>query len=254
MRDMASECCLSVTKYFLFLFNLIFFLLGLSVLGLGLSIIFSESSLLIPDPPYLSKFLYTLLLFISGSVTMLLGFFGSLGALKEIRCMLAVYFIMLTVLLAAQIIGTVLFFTQRSAFENSLESHVTKIIQSFGKNDSSLQHFQKSLEFVQRKAQCCGWNGKNDWDEPPCSCLYINATVNATFQSSDICPCPLSSNYTCEVYEQNCSKIIKDWLDGNIMIILGVVLALALVEICGTILSMCLYNWFSVDYSMTFYY
>ncbi|MCJ8738561.1 hypothetical protein PDJAM_G00037120 [Pangasius djambal] len=248
---MASECCLSVTKYFLFLFNLICFLLGLSLLGMGLWIIFSESSFLIPDPPYLSKSLFTVLLFISGSVTMLLGFFGSLGALKEIRCMLAVYFILLTVLLAAQIIGTVLFFTQRSAFENSLEGHVIDIIKSFGKNDSSLQYFQTSLEFVQREAQCCGWNGKNDWDNPPCSCLYINTTVNALFQSSNICPCPLPSNYTCEVYEQNCSKIIKDWLDGHLMIIFGVVLALALVEICGTILSMCLYNWVSVDYSMS---
>ncbi|KAK3559667.1 hypothetical protein QTP86_013620 [Hemibagrus guttatus] len=104
---------------------------------------------------YLPLSLFSYLLVISGSVTLLLGFFGSIGALKEVKCMLATYFILLTVLLAAQIIGTVLLFTQRSV---------------------------------------------------------------------------------------NCKQMIKNWLDAHIMIILGVVLALAVAEICGTILSMFLYN------------
>lgn len=43
----------------------------------------------VPAPRYLSLALFSYLLIISGSVTILLGFFGSLGALKEIKCMLA---------------------------------------------------------------------------------------------------------------------------------------------------------------------
>ncbi|KAG7325087.1 hypothetical protein KOW79_011403 [Hemibagrus wyckioides] len=244
---MASECCLSVTKYFLFLFNLIFFLLGLSILGFGLWIIFAETSFLIPPLRYLSLSLFSYLLVISGSVTLLLGFFGSLGALKEVKCMLAIYFILLTVLLAAQIIGTVLLFTQRTAFENSLHEHVTGLIKSFGKNNTNLKHFQEPLELLQTQAHCCGWNGETDWELVPCSCFYKNSTNNATDHISSPCPCPLLSNSTCWVYEQNCKHVIKNWLDAHLMIILGVVLALAVAEICGTILSMCLYNWVSVD-------
>ncbi|XP_060714405.1 leukocyte antigen CD37 [Tachysurus vachellii] len=243
---MASELCLSLTKYFLFLFNLIFFLLGLSLLGLGFWIIFSESSFLIPAPGYLSLSLFSYLLVISGSVTLVLGFFGSLGALKEAKCMLATYFILLNVLLAAQIIGTVLLFTQRSVFESKLEGHVLGLIDSFEKNDSSLQPFKESLEFLQSHAHCCGWNGKDDWIVPPCSCYYQNSTVNVTAESLNSC-CELFSNYTCVVYEQNCKHMIKVWLDTHIMIIFGVVIALAVVEICGTILSMYLYNWASMD-------
>ncbi|XP_060794975.1 leukocyte antigen CD37 [Neoarius graeffei] len=245
---MASEFCLSITKYFLFLFNLIFFLLGLSILGLGVWIACSET---IPTPRYLSLSLLSYLLVISGSVTVLLGFFGSLGALKEVKCMLAIYFILLTVLLAAQIIGTVLLFTQKSALVSSVEKHVLDIIKSFEKNDSSLQHFHTSLEFVQREAQCCGWNGKDDWDNIPSSCYYKNATVNGTVQISNFCLHTISNN-TCGVYEQNCGEIIKNWINEHLMIILGVVLALAVVEICGTILSMCLYSQASMDYSMPF--
>ncbi|XP_026996152.2 leukocyte antigen CD37 [Tachysurus fulvidraco] len=244
---MASELCLSLTKYFLFLFNLIFFLLGLSLLGLGLWIKFSETSFLIPAIGYLPLSLFSYLLFISGSVTLLLGFFGSLGALKEAKCMLATYFILLNLLLAAQIIGTVLLFTQRGVFESTLQLHVVDFMQSFNKNDSSRQPFKDSLDFIQRKAHCCGWTGKDDWNVLPCTCYYINATVNVTYENVNSCPCEPFSNYTCLVYEQTCKHIFKDWLDTHIMIIFGVVLALAVVEICGTILSMYLYNWASMD-------
>lgn len=44
----------------------------------------------VPAPGYLSLSLFSYPLVISGSVTLLLGFFGSVGALKEAKCMLAI--------------------------------------------------------------------------------------------------------------------------------------------------------------------
>ncbi|XP_062859821.1 leukocyte antigen CD37 isoform X2 [Trichomycterus rosablanca] len=248
---MASECCISITKYFLFLFNLIFFFLGSALLSLGLWIIFSESIFLIPAPRFLSLSLFSYLLIISGAVTMFLGFFGSLGALKEFKCMLGVYFLLLTLILAAQIIGGVLLYTQRSTFQGSLEHHVVELIKSVGKNDSSLQDFKQTLEFLQHEAECCGWKGISDWEIAPCSCYYSeNITANATAQSSEICTCPNIDE--CKAYQQGCQGIIKKWLDEHILIILAVLAAIAVVEICGLILSMCLYRRVAEDYSTAF--
>ncbi|KAF4085069.1 hypothetical protein AMELA_G00113200 [Ameiurus melas] len=246
---MASELCISVTKYFLFVFNLIFFFLGIAVLGFG---VWTMS-----EPPFLSQIisahrflslsLFSYLLVIGGSLTLLLGFFGSLGALKEVKCMLATYFILLTVLLAAQIIGTVLIFTQKSAFKTSLDAHVRSMIDS--RNSTTLD-FKNPIDVLQYEAKCCGWKDKNDWPVIPCSC-YPNATDCATNQSTSIC-CTSVSNYTYTVYEKNCKDVLIDWLNSHLMSILGVVLAVAVVEICGTILSMCLYNQASLNYSMNF--
>ncbi|XP_053496484.1 leukocyte antigen CD37 isoform X2 [Ictalurus furcatus] len=253
---MASELCISVTKYFLFVFNLIFFLLGMVVLGLGVWIICSETtfhSRLISAHPYLSLSLFPYLLVISGSVTLLLGFFGSLGALKEVKCMLATYFILLTVLLAAQIIGTVLIFTQKKAFQTSLEKYVTDMIKSFEMNNSTTLDLKKDLDVLQIEAQCCGWTGQKDFHEVPCSCYMTNGTANPTNQSSSVC-CKSISNYTCVVYEKNCRETLEGWLNKHLMSVLGVVLAVAVVEICGTILSMCLYNQATLDYSVPMYF
>ncbi|KAF5906353.1 leukocyte antigen CD37-like, partial [Clarias magur] len=198
----------------------------------------------VPDIPYLPLSLFSYLLVISGSVTMFLGFFGSFGALKEVKCMLAIYFILLTVLLAAHIIGTVLLFTQRSAFENSLDNRVKGVIKSFGKNDSSPQHILQSLQFLQSEAHCCGWISPEDWGRTfLCSkhgesCFYRNstvnttviATVNATTGSSDTCFCKDNYPTYCTVYKENCKGIVKKWLDEHLTIILSVVLAVAVVE------------------------
>lgn len=252
---MASECCLSFTKYFLFLFNLIFFLLGSLLLSLGLWIKFSETSILVQESlSYISISLFSYLLIVSGSVTMALGFLGCLGSLKTFKCLLTIYFILLTVLLAAQIVGAVLFYTQKTELVGSLK----EIIKSFEKNDSSLQGFKQTLELIQKEAKCCGWDGKTDWEGSiPCSCLY-NATVNVTCETqapkchtfvSDVF---ILNHTSCRIYEKGCSSHIKKWLEENLLLILVVILAISLVEICGMILSMFLYKQGSVDYNIVF--
>ncbi|XDV44367.1 hypothetical protein PO909_012660 [Leuciscus waleckii] len=250
---MASEFCLSLTKYFLFLFNLVFFLLGSLLLSLGLWVKFTGASIFIPSP-YMSTSLFSYLLIISGSVTIGLGFIGCLGSLKTVRCLLAIYFILLTVLLAAQIVGGVLFYTQKAEMLGSLGVHTLKLIESFGRNESNLQDFKDNLQ-VEKK--CCGWMGKGDWGTViPCSCFDTgNATVNSTYsEPSQLChPCLPEvsiSNHTCRIYKQGCKNHITKWLDENLLLILGVILAISLVEICGMFLSMSLYKQDSVDYNI----
>lgn len=46
-------------------------------------------SFAVPSPPYISISLFSYLLIVSGSVTMSLGFFGCLGSLKTVKCLLA---------------------------------------------------------------------------------------------------------------------------------------------------------------------
>ncbi|MBN3300534.1 CD82 protein, partial [Amia calva] len=116
---MGSKACENVTKYFLFLFNLFFFVLGMMLLCLGLWIVFDNSSFIsIFTPPPLALSLLSYVLAGGGMVTMAIGFFGCLGAVKEVRCMLGMYFLLLSLLLASQIIGGVLLYTQRNKVLN----------------------------------------------------------------------------------------------------------------------------------------
>ncbi|KAG7231112.1 hypothetical protein INR49_027152, partial [Caranx melampygus] len=66
--------CITVTKYFLFLFNLLFFIFGALIMGFGLWVLFDNQS-----------FIAVLRV---GSLSMAMGFFGCIGAIYEIRCLL----------------------------------------------------------------------------------------------------------------------------------------------------------------------
>ncbi|XP_019344405.1 leukocyte antigen CD37 isoform X2 [Alligator mississippiensis] len=87
--DMATKGCLSVTKYFLFIFNIIFFLLGSLLFGFGLWILFDGSSFAaaLGTSIYGLK-VWSYILSGVGIITMFIGFLGCLGSLKEIKCML----------------------------------------------------------------------------------------------------------------------------------------------------------------------
>ncbi|KAJ8364990.1 hypothetical protein SKAU_G00138210, partial [Synaphobranchus kaupii] len=225
---MVSHGCLSLIKYFLFLFNLLFFSLGTLLLSLGLWIVFDEISFFMPAPSSLSLSVLSYFLAIGGTVTMAVGFFGCLGTLKEVKCMLGMYFFLLTILLAIQTVGGVLFFTQKAAFEDKLGEHVLEIITSFRSNNSRLNHFEKTLEYIQKEVNCCGWNGPKDWREDmvPCSCYQpanktvfdqINQGMNNN-GSQMACPCQSLSfpqNYTCNIYKQGCKEGIKEWFEQN---------------------------------------
>ncbi|XP_031416917.1 leukocyte antigen CD37 [Clupea harengus] len=247
---MVSECCLSVTKYFVFLFNLIFFFLGSLMLSLGVWITCAESSFFMDPPTFMSMSLLSYFLLIGGIITMTLGFLGCLGAIQDAKCLLGLYFILLTILLAAQSVGMVFFITQRSLFESSLTIHISTAIDLYGRNESHLLHFEKTLDYIQQEGGCCGWEYPSDWERAPCSCYYYNSTsqpLNST--TSPTCECegesPPLDTTKCAMYQQGCKRQLESWMDDHMLIIMVVLFALIGVEICGMILSMYLYKSYS---------
>ncbi|KAM7134239.1 LOW QUALITY PROTEIN: leukocyte antigen CD37 [Macrochelys suwanniensis] len=153
-----SQGCLSVIKYFLFLFNLLFFVLGGIILSFGLWILIDQQSfsavLVILPVPLPGSSLYALkvwsyVLSGVGIVTMLLGFIlGCLGALKEIKCMLGFYFGFLFLLFAAQITIGVLLYTQRVTLSGKAGVFVTDVIWTYPLAGPPSEKYQ-SWDFIQ---------------------------------------------------------------------------------------------------------
>uniref|UniRef100_A0A671PUW8 CD37 molecule n=1 Tax=Sinocyclocheilus anshuiensis TaxID=1608454 RepID=A0A671PUW8_9TELE len=151
---------------------------------------------MLPSPPYISISLFSYFLIISGSVTMSLGFLGCLGSLKTVKCLLATYFILLTVLLAAQIVVPPSLLTLTGTLRKDWEESIP----------------------------CSCYNIGN---------ATVNATYE--IQDPNKCntcfPDDILSNHTCGVYKQGCSENIKEWLDENLLMILVVILAISVVEV-----------------------
>ncbi|KAG8140414.1 hypothetical protein E2320_003100 [Naja naja] len=107
-----SRGCLLCVKVKMFLFNLIFWLGGCGVLGVGIWLAatqgrFATLSFSFPSLSAAGLFMAT------GAIIMVVGFLGCLGAATEHRCLLLTFFTVLSILFLLELVGLLVFFTCR---------------------------------------------------------------------------------------------------------------------------------------------
>ncbi|XP_044291846.1 CD82 antigen [Varanus komodoensis] len=245
--------CLKVTKYFLFLFNLLFFILGAVILGFGIWILVDKSSFIsVLQTSSSSLTVGAYILIGVGAVTMLMGFLGCVGAVNEIRCLLGLYFTCLLLILIAQIAAGLLIYFQRNALKAEMSGIVGELIQNYNPYDDHNRTLETAWDYVQTQLLCCGWTGPETWRNNtvlqernqtayPCSCS--NNTVDSLSEVG-FCTLVSVSNTTSvddwPVRKQGCMKGVQNWLQENLGIILGVCTGVAVIELLGMVLSICL--------------
>lgn len=198
------------------------------------------------------------ILAISGVLTMGLALLGCVGALKELRCLLGLYFGMLLLLFATQITVGILISTQRVRLERRVKELVLSTIQNYG-SDPEETAAEESWDYAQFQLRCCGWHSPQDWfqvlilrgneseaDRVPCSCYNSSATNDSAIfdkiyfpqpgrlgprarprHSTDLCSVPANSH----IYHEGCAKSLQTWLHNNLISIVGICLGVGLLEV-----------------------
>ncbi|XP_035184034.1 CD82 antigen [Oxyura jamaicensis] len=253
--------CLKVTKYFLFLFNLLFLILGAVILGFGIWILADKTSfiaVLQTSSPSLKSGAYILIGV--GALTMLMGFLGCLGAVNEIRCLLALYFTCLMVILITQVAAGLVIYFQKEMLKDELSKIVEQLIVDYDPSNGD-KNLQDAWDYVQNQISCCGWNGAKDWENNkilknesmllyPCSCSAEDAKPENTGFCNLDGQLNSTAPYVWPVHEQGCMDGVQKWLKDNLGIILGVCTGVAVIELLGMILSISLCkNIHSEDYT-----
>ncbi|XP_032082302.1 CD82 antigen isoform X2 [Thamnophis elegans] len=197
---MASGC-LKVTKYFLFLFNLLFFfILGAVILGFGIWILVDKTSFIsVLQTSSSTTKVGAYILTGVGALTMLMGFLGCVGAVNEIRCLLGLYFTCLLLILIAQIAAGLLIYFQRNALKAEMSGIVSELVQNYNPYDETNRTLENAWDYVQLQLHCCGWTGPETWKKQhtssgkkqtffPCSCFNdsLNVPSEVGFCSLDI--------------------------------------------------------------------
>ncbi|KAM4733726.1 CD82 molecule b [Anableps anableps] len=237
--------CTTVTKYFLFLFNLLFFVFGALIMGFGLWVLFDKESFIavLQESSDTVKVASYILIGV-GSLSMAMGFFGCIGAIYEIRCLLGLYFTCLLLIFIAQVTAAVLIYIQRDPLKHEMSIIIKGMIVNYTGQNKTTEH---AWDFIQRTIKCCGWTGPGNWSE---NALIKNSTQNLyscscrndTLPGTDVKEFGLCENLSPQlpVYETGCITSVEKWLLDNCGIILGICVGVAIVELLGMILSMCL--------------
>uniref|UniRef100_A0A8C0AD49 Leukocyte antigen CD37 n=1 Tax=Bos mutus grunniens TaxID=30521 RepID=A0A8C0AD49_BOSMU len=296
----AHDGCLSLVKYLLFVFNLFFFVLGSLIFCFGIWILIDKTSfvsfvglsfmplqiwsqvlgslifcfgiwILIDKTSFVSFVglsfmplqIWSKVLAISGILTMGLALLGCVGALKEFRCLLGLYFGTLLLLFATQITLGILISTQRVQLKKKVKDVVQKTIQNY-RTHLEETAAEESWDYVQFQLRCCGWESPQDWfhipsmrrnesegDRVPCSCYNSSATNDSTVfdkispqfsrlgslarprHNVEVCSVPANSY----IYQQGCERNLSNWLTNNLISIVGICLGVGLLELSFMTLS-----------------
>ncbi|ELK18544.1 Leukocyte antigen CD37 [Pteropus alecto] len=264
----AQDSCLSLIKYFLFVFNLFFFVLGSLIFCFGIWILMDKTSFVsFVGLSFMPLQIWSKALAVSGILTMGLALLGCVGALKELRCLLGLYFGILLLLFVTQITLGILISTQRIRLERRVKDIVQETIQNYRANPEQTAA-EESWDYVQFQLRCCGWNSPEDWVRVPslssnesetyrvpCSCYNSSATNDSSIfdkislpqfsrlgpvarprHNTDICAVPASS-YT---YREGCARNLQNWLHNNFISIVGICLGVGLLEVSVAGLSLLL--------------
>ncbi|XP_014479247.1 PREDICTED: tetraspanin-5 isoform X3 [Dinoponera quadriceps] len=253
-RDTSEvSCCL---KYVIFGFNVMFWWLGLGIMGVGVwawteKDTFNNLSRLTNialDPAFI--------LILVGAVTFIIGFTGCVGALRENTCLLAAYAIFLALLLLIEMTAGVLGFI----FKDWIKSQATGGFQAFIIHYREDPDQQNLIDWIQEDwLQCCGVEGPKDWDRNN----YFNCS-SSDIGSREACGVPFSCckrkhnssylfqeiiknkqcgydvrkpSYNFEVakviYEKGCIQAGEEWMERNLLAIASGAVGTAFAQILG---------------------
>ena len=218
----------SCLKSALFIYNLVFWLLGIGVVGVGLYLFLEQNEF-----SGITRFLFLLpgILVLSSGLSMLcLGLLAICGLLKQSRLMLTAFslatLVITCVLLAAAGFGLSIMIVEESGVNTTATASLPLYI--------NCSNTRQSWDLFQKEFECCGLVGPEDWSQLSSSLGYVPSSCcrDKGFEN-----CGLVQSPSVQVFERGCLSLLTSYEHRQLAIASTVCLLTAMYTFMGTLLS-----------------
>ncbi|KAF0032311.1 hypothetical protein F2P81_014601 [Scophthalmus maximus] len=231
----ANMGCFGFLKVMMFIFNGVIFLAGGAILAVGIWVKVDSGSILgflgkIENaPPELRQVLNVGYLLIAlGVLLVVIGFLGCCGAVRESKCMLMLFFIIVLLVFIAEVAGAVVILVFRPLADELFQKLGTAAVQNikadYGANPDITGLWNTTMDTL----KCCGFYNSSDFVGSP---YYRNHDMRFPPQC-----CP-GSSYSCNQSEADnattitgCFPKILHLIDSNTVVIVAVALGIGVLE------------------------
>merc|ERR1712018_483333 len=181
---MAVDCCSKFAKFFLFTFNALIWIVGGTLLGVGIWMCVSRDAAELPrvattdtSDALIRGAAVTLI--IVGVVVFVVAFLGCCGACKESTGMLLTYAVIITILFVIQVVAGICGVVFKDKILDILGTSMNDtVILRYGQ--PNMDETTQSWDYMQRSFKCCGAEGIEDWAASKWVESQVNQTVPVT--------------------------------------------------------------------------
>jgi tetraspanin-3 len=223
--------CSITPKIFLTILTLIFWAASASLIFVG-SWVYIEYQ----HFEQIAQALYTLvpatILLAVGVFFFILGLIGCVGACKEQKCILGLYFTVLLLILIGVISAGILGYVYRQDVDDGIGHGLEKALNNYGVDNDTV--WKNEVDFMQHKLHCCGIDNYTSWHDTPWSKAHNkpypeSCCINKT--------CHYGQKNDTALYTNGCYNLVKDQFIGHLAVVAGVAAAFAVVMLVGMICS-----------------
>jgi len=160
-----------------------------------------------------------------------LGLVGCIGAFKEQRCVLGVYFTILLIILVGMVVVTALGYEYRMDVEKSVQDGIAEGLKKYG-NDST---FTTEVDFMQKNLKCCGMHNHTDWLNTSWHMEHPNMSYPESCCEHGTCNYHPVNGTDHNLYTRGCYHELHDEFMHHLTVIAATAATFAIVLILGMV-------------------
>jgi len=223
-----DNCCASIIKYLIFLFNLLFAISGLVLIGIGSYVyITAENFIIFLGSSYENTGIFLIVL---GVVIFAIAFFGCCGAILENSCLIHTYAIILFVVVIAEIGTGIAAYVEKDKVRSTLNENMANGLNDY--NTTSENVMTQSWDYVQENLKCCGVNNNTDWQE-----LAFKSMPDSCCEGGMVKGC--GTDGAVKKFTNGCLVILEKSFSEHIYYVAGVVAGIVVIQILYIIFAAC---------------
>ncbi|XP_072595275.1 tetraspanin-3 isoform X1 [Vulpes vulpes] len=166
-----------------------------------------------------------------GALLFIIGLIGCCATIRESRCGLATFVIILLLVFVTEVVVVVLGYVYRAKVENEVDRSIQKVYKTY--NGTNPDAASRAIDYVQRQLHCCGIHNYSDWENTDWFKETKNQSVPLSCCRETASSCNGSLAHPSNLYAEGCEALVVKKLQEIMMHVIWAALAFAAIQLLG---------------------
>ncbi|KFP01066.1 Tetraspanin-3, partial [Calypte anna] len=166
-----------------------------------------------------------------GTLLFIIGLIGCCATIRESRCGLAIFVIILLLVFITEVMVVVLGYIFRAKVEKGVNRSIREVYNGY--NGTHPDAGSRAIDYVQRQLRCCGIRNYSDWENTDWFKETKNNSVPLSCCKAALSNCTGSLTHPTDLYSEGCEALVVKKLQDIMMYVIWAALAFAAVQLLG---------------------